>query len=87
MGRQTTVWAHTPLEALQGRTGVVACDQGLADTLIASGEVQDPRVGGFALKTIRLDVPVYQTKQLQAAAPQTQTSKQNKVHPNNKRGK
>lgn len=50
-----TVWSFQPLEELGGKTGFVQCDETLAAKLIKSGDVQDPRVGGGALKTITRD--------------------------------
>lgn len=49
---ETLVWAYRPLAELDGQTGFVACDAKLAEKLIASGDVQDPAVGGFDLKEI-----------------------------------
>ena len=47
-----TVWAFQKLEELDGRTGFVQCDDALAAKLIDQKLVQDPRVGGGALKVI-----------------------------------
>lgn len=49
---ETLVWAYRPLDELDWQTGFVACSQDLANKLIASGDVQDPAVGGFELKEI-----------------------------------
>ena len=49
---ETLIWAYKPLAELDGQTGFVACSQDLANKLIASGDVQDPAVGGFDLKEI-----------------------------------
>jgi hypothetical protein len=50
---ETTVWAFKPLKALNGETGFVVCDHDLADKLVESGEVQDPRVGALHFKEIQ----------------------------------
>ena len=58
------VWAYKPLPVLNGETGFVACADDLAAKLIASGDVQDPAVGGFHLKEIEAAAVVedYETK-------------------------
>lgn len=52
-----TVWAFQKLEELDGKTGFVQCDPALAEKLIDQELVQDPRVGGGALKVIS-DKPI-----------------------------
>lgn len=52
-----TVWAFQPIEELNNRVGFVQCDEELANKLIDQNLVQDPRVGGGALKVIT-DKPV-----------------------------
>ncbi len=54
---QTTVWAYAKLPELENQTGFVAVDEALAADLIASGEVQDPRVGVFNFKYIGTPAP------------------------------
>ena len=44
-----TVWAYKPLEALGNRLGFVAVSSEVAAELLASGDAQDPRIGGSAL--------------------------------------
>jgi hypothetical protein len=61
---EETVWAYKPLPELKNETGFVVCDGALAAKLIESGEVQDPRVGGWHLKEIE---PAYDTKVMKAA--------------------
>jgi hypothetical protein len=49
---ETMVWAFQPVPELGNELGFVACDHALADKLIASGDVQDPRVGALHFKEI-----------------------------------
>jgi hypothetical protein len=49
---RTTVWAFQPLKELDGKTGFVECDTGLASDLIAAGRAQDPKNGALCLKQI-----------------------------------
>lgn len=49
----TIVWAYEPLEELDGRTGLVECDELVAAQLVRDAKVQDPRVGALMLKPIR----------------------------------
>ena len=53
----TTVWAFQPLPELNNATGFVECDAELAARLMAAGQVQDPRDGATALRTIGEVVP------------------------------
>ena len=52
-----TVWAFQPIEELNNRVGFVQVEDELAAKLIDKELVQDPRVGGGALKVIT-DKPV-----------------------------
>jgi len=49
---ETVVWAYKELAILNRHTGIVGCLQSVADDLIASGEVQDMRIGLFAMKPV-----------------------------------
>ena len=69
----TLVWAYRPLEALQGQTGFVECDEDLAKDLIATGEAQDLNVGGLYLKVI--EPTGYATKDLTADKRRTARAK------------
>lgn len=61
----TIVWAYRRLPELGGQLRFVECDEELAKRLIASGDVQDPRVGAAFLR----DVEDGQATASAAAAP------------------
>ena len=61
----TTVWAWKKIKELDGKTGFVPVDEKIAKKLIATGKVQDPKVGGKFLKHID-DTPI---KKAAAKAP------------------
>jgi hypothetical protein len=52
----TVIWAFKPLPELNHQTGMVECDEALAQQLIADGRAQDLSVGAFALKHVE-DAP------------------------------
>jgi hypothetical protein len=69
----TIVWAFQPLDELDGQTGLVECDEALAQRLITADLAQDPRVGSNhfrdIVQTAQQATPseqVYQTRVLQA---------------------
>ena len=49
----TCVWAYKPLKKLHNLTGFVGVDDELAKRLLASGDVQDPRIGSNSMKHIQ----------------------------------
>ena len=75
--RRVSVWAFEGIPELEYQTGFVPVEAGMAEELIAAGKVQDPRVGGTALKCRRVNVLVpmgeYGTKQLTAKTKKTKT--------------
>lgn len=92
MTKKMLIWAHTALQELDSCTGFVSCDTELAQQLLDAGKVQDPRIGGRALLRICTDAPVYQDKQMKAAAPvyqtkQLQAASRDKNPHSSKRGK
>ena len=62
MTRSTVVWAPRPLDDLGGATGIVECDEDVAERLIAADLAQDPRIGDRLLRPI-------DTKPARRAAP------------------
>lgn len=62
----TIVWAFQPLPQLNGRTGIVECDDALADELIGANLVQDPRIGALLFKPIEEGTKAYETRELKA---------------------
>lgn len=65
----TIVWAFQPLAQLDGRLGIVECDEELADELVERNLVQDPRIGALLLKPIQVeaDAKAYSTRDLKAS--------------------
>ena len=48
----TLVWAFQPLDELQGRTGLIECEEALAQRLITEELAQDPRIGSNHFREI-----------------------------------
>ena len=51
------VWAYAELKELENQVGFVVCPGDIADSLLASGAVQDPQVGALHLKEIGTEAP------------------------------
>ena len=49
---ETLVWAFQPLPELNNETGFVACEQGLAEKLLAADKVQNPNIGAHHFREI-----------------------------------
>ena len=46
------LWSFQPISDLNFETGFVKCEEALALQLIADGNAQDPKIGGWLLKPI-----------------------------------
>jgi hypothetical protein len=70
----TLVWAFQPLDELDGRTGLIECEEALAQQLITADLAQDPRIGSNHFREIvqgdrTAEVPstqTYNTRVMQA---------------------
>jgi hypothetical protein len=70
----TLVWAFQPLDELEGRTGLIECEEALAQQLITADLAQDPRVGANHFREIVEAAPsraapseqAYRTRVMQA---------------------